>query len=57
LGKGVLKTLDEIKGGKTTSEWLRSNWWKIAGIISLVILFGLIGSSVAQSIPGIFSRG
>jgi len=57
LGKGVLKTLDEIKGGKTTSEWLRSNWLKIAGIIALLMLFGLIGSSVAQSIPGIFSRG
>jgi hypothetical protein len=57
LGKGVLKTLDEIKGGKTTSEWLKGNWLKIAGIIALLILFGLIGSSVAQSIPGIFSRG
>jgi len=57
LGKGVLKTLDEIKGGKTTSEWLRSNWLKIAGIIALLMLFGLIGSSVAQSIPGLLPRG
>jgi len=57
VGKGVLKTLDEIKGGKTTGEWLRSNWWKIAGIIAFLMLFGLIGSSVAQSIPGLLSRG
>jgi predicted nucleic acid-binding Zn-ribbon protein len=57
LGKGVLTTLDEIKGGKTTGEWLRSNWWKIAGIIALLMLFGLIGPSVAQSIPGPLSRG
>lgn len=57
VGKGVLTTLDEIKGGKTTGEWLKGNWWKIAGIIALLMLFGLIGSSVAQSIPGLLSRG
>jgi hypothetical protein len=57
VGKGVLKTLDEIKGGKTTGEWLKSNWWKIAGMIALLMLFGLIGSSVAQSMPGLLSRG
>jgi len=57
LGKGVLTTLDEIKGGKTTGEWLRSNWLKIAGIIALLMLFGLIGSSVSQSIPGLLPRG
>ena len=56
LGKGVLGILDEIKGGKRTGEWLRSNWWKIAGIILLLITFGLIGISVAPSIAGLLSR-
>jgi hypothetical protein len=57
LGKGVLKTLDEIKGGKTTGEWLKSNWLKIAGIFALVILFGLIGPSVSQWINSVLTRG
>ena len=56
LGKGVLGILDEIKGGKRTGEWLGSNWWKIAGIILLLITFGLIGISVAPSIAGLLSR-
>jgi len=53
LGKGVLTKLDEIKGGKTTGEWLKSNWLKIGGIIGLLILLGLIGPSIA----GVVSRG
>ena len=57
LGKDVLTKLDEIKGGKTTGEWLKSNWLKIAGIVALVILFGLLGPSLAQSIPRILNRG
>lgn len=52
LGKGVLTALDELKGGKTTGEWLKGNWWKIGGIIGLLILLGLIGPSMA----GAFSR-
>jgi len=57
LGKGILRTLDELRGGKTTGEWLKGNWWKIGGIIAFIMLFGLIGPSVAQSIPGLLSRG
>ena len=57
LGKDVLTKLDEIKGGKATGEWLKGNWWKIGGIIALLILFGLIGPSVAQSIPRVLPRG
>jgi len=57
LGKGVLTALDELKGGKTTSEWLKGNWWKIGGIIGLLILLGLIGPSITQLIPNAFSRG
>ena len=26
LGKGILRTLDELRGGKTTGEWLKGNW-------------------------------
>jgi len=51
VGKDVLTKLDEIKGGKTTGEWLKGNWWKFAGIIGLLILFGLIGPSIAGVVP------
>lgn len=43
VGKDVLTRLDEIKGGKTTGEWLRGNWWKFGlGIIVILILLGII---------------
>jgi len=55
LGKGVLTALYELKEGKTTAEWLKGNWWKFGGRILLILLVGLVGSSLFQSAFGLFS--
>jgi hypothetical protein len=41
LGKGILTTLDELRKGKTTGEWLKGNWWKVVGGGFLAVLFFL----------------
>jgi len=45
VGKDVLNKLDEVKGGKSTREWLATNWWKLGlVIIAVLILLGLQAS-------------
>jgi len=56
LGKGVLKALDELRGGKTTGEWLKGNWLKISGIIALFILFGLISPAIPAILEFFYRR-
>ena len=54
--RGILGNLDKLKDNKTTTEFLKANWWKYGlGLILLLLL--LLGGKAAAMSGGLISQG